>query len=109
MTLHSRTRGEWAALALFAVSVGYQLFVPPVVGLANNGDFVKVFGIFSLGAPTDDEYKFVTLKYDFDPKYHAWREFISTEQALAGIAILLNMPFSKLGTFDLRFLGAIHA
>jgi hypothetical protein len=89
--------------------VVYQLFVPPVVGLADNGDFERVLGIFSLGGPVDDQYHFVHLKYNFDPHYHSWRELISTEQVLTGIAILVNGPFSKQGTFDLRFLGAIHA
>ncbi len=104
-----RTRGEWLALLLFTLIIAYQCFVPPVVGLADNGDFEKVLGIFSLGAPADEPWKFVRLKYDFDPKYHSWREFISTEQALAGIAILLNTLFSKQAAFDLRFLGLVHA
>jgi hypothetical protein len=106
---HRRTRWEWAALVLFALVVAYQIFVPPVVGLADNGDFEKVLGIFSLGAPADEQYKFVRLTYVFDTRYHSWREFISTEQALTGIAILLHAPFSKQGTFDIRFLGAVHA
>jgi hypothetical protein len=105
-----RTRGEWLALFFFAAIIVYQCFVPPVVGLSDNGDFEKVLGIFSVGAPPpDDPWKFVRLKYEVDSKYHSWREFISTEQVFAGIAILLNTLFSKQGTFDIRLLGLVHA
>jgi hypothetical protein len=35
-------------LALAAGIVGYQILVPPVVGLGNSGDFGKIIGLFGL-------------------------------------------------------------
>ena len=104
-----RRRYEWIAFFLFAAIVSYQLFVPPVVGLANNGDFAKVLGIFDLAAPVENEYKFLSTTYSFDPKHHSWFGFISSEHLLAAAAILLNVPFSKDGALDIRVVGVAHA
>ena len=97
------------ALALGALVLGWQLFIPPVVGLANNGDFHKVLGGFSLAAPIADEYKYATGTYNFNPDNHVVFGFFSTEQLLALISIGLNTLVSKAGTFDLRFIGLVHA
>lgn len=97
------------ALALAAVILAWQLLVPPAVGLANNGDFHKVLGEFSLAAPVADEYKYATGTYNFNPDNHVVFGFFSTEQLLALTAIFLNTLVSKSGTFDLRFIGLVHA
>jgi hypothetical protein len=102
-------RFEWITPVLFAVIVSYQLFVPPAVGLANNGDFAKVLGIFDLAAPVEDEYQFLSTTYSFHPKHHIWFGFLSSEQLLAAAAILLNISVSKEGGFDIRAVGVVHA
>ena len=94
-------------LALAAI-LGFQLFVPPSIGLANNNDFPKVIGIFSLGAPVKDVFEYADLKYQFDARYHYQSGFYSSEALLAGAAIGLNNMFSKDGSFDLRWMGLVH-
>ena len=93
---------------ILAAILGYQLFIPPPVGLANNGDFGKVISIFSLGTPPGDEYTFTRLKYRFGPEFHWKSGFYSTEMLLTWVAIGLNNIFSKEGSFDLRWMGLIH-
>jgi hypothetical protein len=93
---------------LLAAILGYQLFVPPSIGLASNGDFPKVVGIFDLGAPSADEYGYIDLTYKFDPQYHWKSGFYSSEVLVAAAAIGLNHFFSKAGFFDLRWMGLIH-
>jgi hypothetical protein len=102
-----RIRKHAPSLILAAI-VGYQLFVPPSIGLANNGDFGKIIGIFGLGAPSEDEYGYIDLKYWFEPRYHYTSNFYSSEALLVPVAIGLNDIFSKDGSFDLRWMGLIH-
>ncbi len=91
-----------AAAAIIAV----QVFVPPAVGLANNGDFSKVIGSFSLGAPTEDEFHYADTTYRIEDRYQYDAPFRSSEKLLVGMAI---RAFTRGGTFDLRWMGLIHA
>ncbi len=94
---------------LVAVLVlAWQLLVPPVVGLANNGDFHKVIGAFNLAAPNEEDYKFAPITYVFNPGPPLVLTFSSVEQLLALAAIGVNTLFSKTGTFDIRFIGLVH-
>jgi hypothetical protein len=88
--------------------IGWQLFIPPVTGLANNGDFHKVLGAFSLASLVDDEYRFASQKFTFSPAHYVAFGFYSTEQVLAVMAIGINRLFSNDGRFDIRFIGFVH-
>jgi hypothetical protein len=107
--LSSRTTGEWLAFALFLAILALQVFVPPIVGLSNNGDFGKVIGVFNLAAPVEDEYKFVSPTYNVDARNHLWYGFASSEQLVTATALALHRPFSKTGQFDLRWIGLLHS
>jgi len=98
-----------AFLSLASVIVGYQLFIPPVVGLANNGDFGKVIGIFDLTGPLPDENAWADTRWEFNPKKHYWAEYYTSEHVLLAAAIAVNTVFSKDGYFDIRAIGLIHA
>ncbi len=102
-------RVEQVALVVSAGILSCQLFFPPAVGLANNGDFGKILAIFSLGAPVEDEYRYAPLKYTFDRRYHYESGFHSSEMLLVAPAVGLHRLFLKNTSFDLRLLGAIHA
>ena len=45
------SRSEQLALLLAAAAVSFQIFVPPVVGIADNADFGRIIGSFDLGSP----------------------------------------------------------
>ena len=86
----------------------YQLILPPIVGLADNGDFVKVIGRFDLHGRVYHTYVNIDTVYQIRPEYHWVSDFISSEIPLAQLAVWLNRVVSKDGNFDLRCIGVIH-
>ncbi len=92
----------------FAAVIGYQLFIPPPVSLANNGDFGKVIGRFCLAAPVADEINFAATRYTFDSSFCHRGEFNSSEVLLVAASLVLNNCVSKLGDYDIRVIGAVH-
>src|ERR1700730_8980518 len=90
----------------------YQLCLPPIVGLANQGDFAKIVGHFGYG-PEDKapelKYAFVERKYIPDPSYRQrdWEQWTS-EYLFVGSALLLNKLVSKDGKLDIVVVGLIH-
>jgi hypothetical protein len=99
---------RWAPVVAAAAVLGFQLFVPPRVGLANNGDFGKVTGHFDLHAPAEDEFTFANLKWSIDPKYHWDSGIYSSEALLAAAAVGLNRLFHSSREFDIRWMGLVH-
>lgn len=95
------------AFAAFLAILVIQLFIPPVLGLANSGDFSKVTGTFGLYSPAPD-YTFAPTTYVFDPKYVWHPGFLSSELLLAKAAIAIDRVFVKPGVFDLRCIGLVH-
>jgi len=108
MTLDKTRILKHAPSLVLAAILGVQLFVPPSIGLANNGDFSKIMGLFSLGAPPDDNYGYVDLTYRFDPFYHWKAGYYSSETLLAAAPISLKRNLSKDRSFDLRWMGFVH-
>jgi hypothetical protein len=109
---HSQARRSDPELILFfafCAALILQAFLPPPVGIANNGDFSKIAGVFCLTAPTDDEFQFLIKTWHFDPGSYYWARLPSTEHLLAATAIGLNRVFRHDGLFDIRMMGAIHA
>jgi hypothetical protein len=102
---------EILLVALFTVCVCFQLFVPPSIGLANNGDFGKMIGRFSL-APrsldTSEEYRYFTAHWVYDRSSQWVSDDRSSELILISAAVLTGWWFSS-HMFDIRILGAIQA
>src|SRR5580658_1723119 len=101
---------RWLVLAAASV-VGFQLFVPPVVGLANQSDFKRIIGKFGWGPePPEELYAFINLKYVPSVSYHVreWEQF-SSEDLFVGLALLVNKVVSTDGRLEIRVMGLIHA
>jgi hypothetical protein len=96
-------------LALAALILSYQLFIPPAAAIADNGDFGKVIGRFGLVARGNSSYAFAGLTYDRDPSRTYSSGFFSSETLLVCPALALNGLLSKDGSFDVRCIGAVHA
>lgn len=98
-------------IAAAGAILAFQLFVPPVVGLADQGDFARVIGRFGY-APEDKSatIAFVARKYVRDPasRLPEWEQ-PSSEYLFVGAAILLNKLFSRDGKLDIVMIGAVHA
>jgi hypothetical protein len=86
----------------------YQLILPPVVGLADNGDFAKVIARFDLSPRVHRTYEFIDTVYEFRSDKHWVSGFFSLEIALTYPALWLNSLLSKDDNFDLRCIGAVH-
>lgn len=95
--------------SLGAAILGYQLLLPPVVALADNGDFPKIIGRFGLAPRVHRVYEFASTAYEFHPDQVWNSRFYSSEIPLARAAVFLNSLLSKDGTFDLRLIGTVHA
>ena len=98
-------------LAIVACIVSYQVFLPPMVGSANNADFGKIAGLFGLGAPHEGNNieRFAYQVYVFDPQFHWHPGFRSSETLLLMASLAVNRVVSKTGTFDIRVMGAVQA
>ncbi len=101
-----------AALGAAALILTLQVLVPPIVGLANNGDFEKVLGYAGLRYGSElyaDKYNtHIVREFRFAPVWYR-SGYLSSETALARVARDLARPFARSGLFDIRVLGAIHA
>ncbi len=99
-----------AALAL----VAWLLFVPPTVGLADNGDFARAMVFFDLAHKPNEwgerYFAYVNTSYVFDrteARRYASPDFPSSELIFVAAAVAVNR-LAGASTFDLRVLGALH-
>jgi len=98
---------RFAAVGVTAAILAFQIFFPPRVGLANNGDFGKVTARFALHAPAEDEFAYANLKWAFDTKYRWTSDFRSDETLLAAVAVGWN-KLTGAQKFDIRWMGLVH-
>jgi hypothetical protein len=101
---------EVVALFAAAAIVGCQLFLRPIVGLADEGDFVKIadpVGLRSAVEPAFDRFfHYVNRDWQIGPRSPV--VFWSSELSLVAAARLLSSGLAREGTFDLLALGAVH-
>jgi hypothetical protein len=97
-------------VAAAAIILSCQLFFPPIVGLADQGDFIRIVGRFGY-TPEDKstEYAFLTRKFVPDPRARvAVYEQVTSEYIFVEAAVLLNKVLSKDGKLDLTMIGFVH-
>lgn len=104
-----------AVLAAVAASgiLAAQLLVPPVVGLANNGDFESVMGYVGFQYLTEVRsekyFDYILTKFAYGPPGWFRSGLLTSETLIAWAARVVSEPFARGGLFDLRVLGGIHA
>src|ERR1035438_9836830 len=101
-----------AVLAAAGAILTYQLFIPPIVGLADQGDFLRTIGRFGWGPQHRGslEYIYVEPKYIPDPQYRSpYWEQANSEYLFVGASLLLNKLVSKDGALDITVVGFVHA
>ena len=103
-------RKEALLVFLFAAIVSFQLFIPPCIGMANNGDYERMIRRFDLGPANGEteEYSYFTPHWIYDPALHWTSDNFSSELILICGALLVGWMHSTV-EFDIRILGAIHA
>lgn len=103
-------RIENLTIAAVAGILVYQLMTPPVIGLADQGDYARLLGPFHLGpvaqTAEDRYYRYLNRTYQHDPNFKlpGW-EMYSTQDVFVGAAMVLNQWISKDGLFDIRVLS----
>jgi hypothetical protein len=101
-----------AAVGSAAVLLTLQLLVPPIVGLANEGDFERVMGYAGLNYRTEGYqekyYGHITTKFAIVLPGWYRSGYITSEIPLAILACETSKVFLPGQLFDIRMLGAIH-
>lgn len=105
---------RWDAIVVFlmACAIGYQLLLPPIVGLADNGDFERLMGRVGLQYTSEDRedryFRYINARFKVvEPWWNSG--VISSQQLLLEIALAANRVLSKDGFLDLRVIGAVNA
>ncbi len=115
MPTTAETANRWitglAAAAAFVV-LSLQLLVPPVIGLADNGDYQRVMHNAGFEHSTDEfgerYFAFLRTRYRVLPIGAVDSGHVSSETALALAARWMSGARAG-GEFDLRVLGGLHA
>ncbi|MBI4902064.1 MAG: hypothetical protein HY820_00410 [Acidobacteria bacterium] len=113
-----RERAVFVGVAAFILF--YQLIIPPIVGMADNGDFEYVTKHFQLRpsdhadpddffANPDRFFRYVVQTWRFTAKPSTAQFMPTSEILLAAPTILVNHLLSKDGTYDIRLIGGTHA
>jgi len=102
---------EWFFLLLCAAILARQLLLPGFIGMADNGDFAKVAGRFCLAGADRETEKFVYFQPDFvrGPSSCYNPHIPSSEFVPARLAATLARSLGNKTSFDIRWLGGLHA
>jgi hypothetical protein len=94
-----------------AAILSYQLLWPPVIGLADQGDFRRTIGRMGFGPEHGGSLNIAWVERKYVPsqdfRTRSWEQF-SSEYLFVGAAVLLNKVVSKDGSFDLVVMGLVH-
>ena len=107
-------RARWIEIGLiacFTAIVCFQVFSPPSLGMADNGDFGRMIGRFALGPwhpEPSDQYSYLTTAWIFEHSYHWVSDNFSSELFPISAAVLIGWFFNSYH-FDIRVMGAVHA
>ncbi|MDF2925608.1 MAG: rane protein [Paenibacillaceae bacterium] len=105
-------KAEYGAVLAAAAVLGWLLFAKPVVGMADNGDFLRIMGTVGL--------QYTDNGLTYGQKYFGWfiREFAISEVGLGGyvstslVLVFLAKGLSWLlldgGRFDMRLLALVY-
>lgn len=100
------------ACVLAAVIVGYLLFVSPINGYADNGDFAGVIyinGIYPLDTKNYQYTTYLTQHYGLFKYYNEHIAMLFSSQGIfVKTAVLLNKLFYSKTVFDIRFMGLVY-
>ncbi|MEP7273956.1 MAG: hypothetical protein ABI882_20815, partial [Acidobacteriota bacterium] len=107
------SRAELAITLLVFSLVTIQLFWPPTIGLASNGDFERLmhWGKFEYLTTDDTEKYFNWINRDFRvalSPWRAWRGFGSSEVIFIKLSAILGSLLIPGDRFDLRVIGVVH-
>jgi len=93
-----------------AACVAWQTLFPGFIGIANNGDFGKVYAWLCLAPrPPETNFTFVQPEYLWSARHYWDSPYHSSESLLAWFATRLAGATHEGAVFDIRWLGGMHA
>jgi hypothetical protein len=101
-----------AAAVPVAIVLAHQLLVPPIVGLADNGDYFRLFepfGIVSRLTGEDRFFAFLVRVWDLAPSSSRPSGFVSADLLFALLSLALNPVLAETGHYDVRAIGIVRA
>jgi hypothetical protein len=102
-----------ATVLVAAAILAAQLLVPPIVGLADNGDFDRVMravGLDYVGTTRAQNFgNWALVRFRRVPPAATERSYTTSEAPLAAVAVALSDRLGSPESFDVRWLGALHA
>jgi hypothetical protein len=107
------TKFEAVTLLAVAILIAVQLFVQPIVGMADNGDFAKVTARLCMQPPEDllhyeaRYWKFSVTEYRVGPQHCLTFWQWTSMSLIAWIAKQAHDTVGKESHFDIRALGAV--
>lgn len=100
------------ATALAAIICAVILFIPPINGYADNGDFYRAMlsnGIYRLPTKDNQYIGYVVTKFGILKYFNENNVAVFSSQALfVKVAVILNKLFYSHRYFDIRFLGIVY-
>jgi hypothetical protein len=103
---------EGLFLLAAALIVGWQILIPPIVGLADNGDFPRVMSRFNIGYPpgifAESQFKYLVRQYEIRPRHFIDYGFRTSENLFVRVSLVVNRIFFGKRSYDIRTLGAVH-
>ena len=108
----SNRKAALFAVIIDAMIMGIALFVPPVIGSADNGEFASTIegnGLYKLDRGEKDEYfSYASVKYGVNQYYTEQKKIVSSQNIFIQAAKAINRLFMKNKTvFDSRFYGGL--
>lgn len=96
-----------------ALLLGSQLLIQPIVGMADNGDFVNITDPLRLVPNSDAQglerfFGRVIEYWRHDPYHHGKPRLLTSEWLVIMPAYWMTAPFTN-GGFDLRLAGLVHS
>ncbi|WP_404819873.1 glycan biosynthesis hexose transferase WsfD [Lactiplantibacillus garii] len=100
------------AVLICAGLAGYLIFVPPINGLADNGDYYRAMysnGIYKLLGTDYNYFGYVTQKFGLMKYFNEYHSVnFSSQPLFVKLAIGLNKLFYSRSVFDIRFMGVVN-
>lgn len=107
------TRSELAVLLIVAGIIAYSIFIPPLIGLADSGDFGRIIpwrGLSPIPTEYDERYfYYFNSKYRIIPKWETPDWYKTSTSLLIEPARWLSIKIGQDQIFDIRILAAIYA
>jgi hypothetical protein len=100
-------------LAIFAAIITYQIFIPPLIGIADSGDFERIIPYRGLAHVSDefgDKYfSHFNSNYRIITKFGAPDYYYTSTSLFINLARGLSITAGSDRLFDIRILSAIYA